>query len=308
MAKVNPFIVQKLRLRKNWTQDRLAEMAKVNKQTISRIERGEQDNTRENTIKQLARALGVEPAELTLETPPPESNQGEPMKRRPQSSFRVSNEAGNFLYLISERYFIRPWQVMELAPLLFCWAAEMSLRERRERLSKLEETCGTARALENEMPHLPPPNFTYSEEKIAAESRSINSHDIFGMCFGDDDFSDYNGYSSGDDDTNNPFAIFLAKLVQEIEDVASFEGFSPIDYPIFQVCRDEALEMVGGDETLAERILSGTVDLNEMPKELHGILGKTEDRAAWVQAQADAFIKRRIEAAERRKKSKETTT
>lgn len=306
MAKVNPFILQTLRRRKNWSQDRLAEMAKVNKQTISRIERGEPENTRENTINQLAHALGVEPGELTREALTREGNQSEPMKRKRQSSFGVSDAANNFLYLISERYFIRPWQVMELAPLLFCWAAEMSLRERRERLNKLEEACSTARTLEEEMPHLPSPNFSYSEEKIAAESRSIDAHDIFGMCFSDDDFSDGPSHSLGDD-VDNPFAIFLAKMAEDIGDVARFEGFSPIDYPGFDVCRNEALEMVGGDETLAGRILSGVVDLYEMPKDLHGVVGNAEVRAAWVQAQADAFINARIAAAERRKKSPETT-
>jgi transcriptional regulator with XRE-family HTH domain len=103
MTKINPFILQTLRRRKHWSQDRLAEMATVNKQTISRIERGEQDNTREHTIRQLARALGVEPVELTRETLPLEGSHSEPMRRRPQSSFGVSNAANNFLYLISER-------------------------------------------------------------------------------------------------------------------------------------------------------------------------------------------------------------
>jgi transcriptional regulator with XRE-family HTH domain len=303
MTKVNPFILQKLRRGKDWSQDRLADMSTVNKQTISRIERGEQDSTRENTIKQLARALGVEPVELTQETLTPESNQSEPMKRRPQSSFGVSDAANNFLYLISERYFIKPWQVMELAPLLFCWAAEMSLRERRERLNKLQEACKIARTLEKEMPHLPPPNFIYSEEKITAESSSVNSHDIFGMCFSDDQFSDGHLYCSGDD-TENPFATFLAKLVDEIGDVASFEGFSPIDYPVFQVCRDEAMEMVGGDKTLADRILSGVINLYEMPKDLQGTFGNIEHRAAWVRTQAEAFIKGQIESAEGRNKSR----
>ncbi len=299
MTKVNPFVLQTLRRRKSWSQDRLAEMAKVNKQTISRIERGEQDNTRENTIKELARALGVEPAELTRELAP-ETDQSQPVRRRPQSSFGVSDAANNFLYLISERYFIKPWQVMELAPLLFCWAAEMSLRERRERLNKLEEACKTAQTLESEMRHLPQPNFIYSEEKIAAESSSINSHDIFGMCFSEDDFSEGHFYPPNDD-TDNPFALFLAKLIEDISDVACFEGFSPIDYPIFQVCREEALEMVEGDEILADRIFAGVVDLYDMPKELQGIFGKTEERAAWVRAQAEAFIKAQIEATERRK-------
>src|SRR5437667_2782492 len=99
MTKVNPFILQKLRNQKNWSQDRLAEMATVNKQTISRIERGKQDNTRENTIKELARALGVEPDELTQAALTPESSQSEPIRRRTQSGFGVSKSANNFLYL-----------------------------------------------------------------------------------------------------------------------------------------------------------------------------------------------------------------
>jgi hypothetical protein len=43
----------------------------------------------------------------------------------------------------------------------------------RERLKKLEEVLKSARALEHELPHLPAPNFTYSEENIVAEDESI---------------------------------------------------------------------------------------------------------------------------------------
>ncbi|MBR0951681.1 helix-turn-helix domain-containing protein [Bradyrhizobium canariense] len=303
MAKLNPMILKTLRLWKGWSQERLAEMAKVNKQTISRIERrSEPCQTRENTIKRLALALSVEPAELMRDALAPEGQPSELTKRRRQSGFGVSRTANNFLYLISERYFVRPWQVMELAPLLFCWAAEMSLRERRRRLNKLEEACETARAIEKEMQHLPPPNLMYSEEKIAAEARSIEAHDIFGMCFGDDDFSDGLVHSFGDD-VDNPFAVFLSKLTEEMGEMTSFESFSPIDYPIFQVCRNEARDMVNGDETLAKRILTGVVDLYDMPKDLQGVTGNADKRAVWVREQADAFFNAHNEAAKRRKKS-----
>jgi transcriptional regulator with XRE-family HTH domain len=300
MARINPFILQKLRRDKGWSQDRLADMAKVNKQTISRIERGEQDHTRELTIKRLAGALGAESADLTRETLALETGETRPVRKTRQSGFGVSNAANNFLFLISERYSIKPWQVMELAPLLFCWAAEASLRERRERLSKLEEAFGTARTLEEGMRHLPPPNFIYSEEKIAVESNSIDCHDIFGGFFSEEDFSEGHTPHVPDDDTDNPFAMFLAKLADDIGDVASFEGFSPIDYPIFQVCREDALNMVEGDATLADRILTGVVDLYEMPKDLVGGFGKPKDRAAWVRAQADAYIEKVREGAKRR--------
>jgi transcriptional regulator with XRE-family HTH domain len=286
MAHVNPFILKVQRNRKRLTQERLADIAGVDKQTIWRIEKGKLDNTRPGTIKKLARALDIEPAELTREAPTVGmARESEPVQKRSQSSFGVSTTADNFLYLISERYFVKPWQVMELAPLLFCWAAEMSLRARREHLKKLKGACESARSLEEEMRHLPGSNFTYSEEKITAESDSIDRHDLFGT-FADDAFADGPFYSPSDD-TDNPFAMFLTKLVRDIGDVASFEGFSSIDYPIYQVCHEEALNLLGRDEKLAESILNGVTVLGEMPKELQGTSGKTKERAEWVRAQVE---------------------
>jgi hypothetical protein len=43
-----------------------------------------------------------------------------------------------------------------------------------------------------------------------------------------------------------------------------------------------------------------------MPKDLHGF-GNTAGRAAWVRAQAEAFILAHIDAADRREKSGEAT-
>jgi hypothetical protein len=196
----------------------------------------------------------------------------------------LSRQAENALQLVSERYFVKTWQILELAPLLFCWAAEMSLRQRRERLGELERACERARSLESEMWHLPVPNFTYSEEKIAAEADSIASNDIFGMCIDDVVFMPPEDPSHG-----NPFAVFLGKVVDDLGDVATFEEFSPIDYPIYHVCPQEASRFVGGDEALAREILSGRVILSEMPKELRGLFTKDDDRAAWVRAKAEEY-------------------
>jgi len=301
MTKIVPEVLRKLREAKALSQAELAERAKFDTQTISRLERGTQKTTRPGTTGKLARVLNVEPAVLTGDSPMPDIA---PTPQMSSSNIRLSIETENALYLVATRYMVHRWQIMELAPLLFCWAAEMSLRERRERLRKLEEACETARALEKEMPHLPAPNFTYSEEKIAAESSSIGSHDIFGTCIDQDQFLD-GPYYPQSDDTDNPFARFLEKLIDGVGDVARFEGFSPIDFPVYEVCRQEALQMVGGDETLAERILTGIAALSEMPKEFQGIFGKTEGRAVWVRAQADEFIKRQTEAAKRRDKTTE---
>jgi hypothetical protein len=182
---------------------------------------------------------------------------------------------------------------MELAPLLFCWVAEMSLRARRERLTKLEQAYQAAATLEEEAPHLPKSDLGMTERCIAAESDSISSHDIFGMCFDDEAFGDQPFFPNLDD-TENPFAVFLAKLVEDIADVASFEGFSPTDYPIYKVCPAEARTLVGGDENLAEHILNGVARLREMPKDLRyeNFTSKNEDRAAWVRTQEEKFLAR----------------
>jgi transcriptional regulator with XRE-family HTH domain len=306
MSKIDKDRLRRLREVRGLSQAALAQKSKVHKQTISRIESGAQGKTRRSlTADRLARGLNVEPGVLTGELPVPDFGVPPPKSR---SKISLSVQTDNFLYLVSERYFVKPWQVLELAPLLFCWAAEMSLRARRERLRELKNACEAARALEKEMRHLPDPNFTSSEEKIAAESSSIGAHDIFGTTFGDDAFADGPFYPPSDD-TDNPFAMFLAKLADDIGYMATFEGFSPIDYPIYQVCRDEALNLAGGDEELAEKIVAGNaVVLNEMPKELQDTFLKTEERTAWVRAKVDEYINTHIRAAALGKNTKEAST
>jgi transcriptional regulator with XRE-family HTH domain len=285
MAKIEKQNLRKLRETKGLSQEQLAEMAGVNKQTISRLERGEQEKTRPRTIARLTRALGVDHAVLTGDAPIPDLA---PPPAMSPTSIEMSTRTDNALWLVAQRYFVRRWQIVELAPLLFCWAAEMSLRQRRQRLSDLERACETTRSLEREMKHLPAPNLVYSEEKIAAESGSINSHDIFGMGFDDDVFSDGMPQTSGDD-VDNPFARFLTSVLDDLGDVVTFGGFSPIDYPDYRVCPEEALRFASGDEQLAESILDGSVVLSAMPKEFRdlGLYNKKEERIAWMRAHVE---------------------
>jgi transcriptional regulator with XRE-family HTH domain len=64
MAKIDPTVLRDLRRKKQWSQEELAEKSKINKQTISRLERGKQYSTRSYTIRQLASVLDVEWAVL----------------------------------------------------------------------------------------------------------------------------------------------------------------------------------------------------------------------------------------------------
>ncbi len=291
MPKVVPNVLKRLRITKGWSQEQLAEktksegLPKLDKQTISRLERGDRASTRGRTVSQLARALGVDPAVLTGEASAPEKpHERSLLDPRSQLNVRVGTGPRNALNLVSRRYRVEPSHIVELAPFLFSCAAEESLRQRRERIAEVDRACEAARNAESDIRHLPPPNFTYSEEKIAAEYESIDSKDLFG-AFKRTPFSDPPDF---DADTENPFALFLRKLAAPLGDVATFEGWSGGWTPKYRVCPDEAAALVGGDRERADEILGGLVALNEMPKEIRQA-GNSKERAEWVRERAEEY-------------------
>jgi transcriptional regulator with XRE-family HTH domain len=159
MKRIDPNILKRLREAKNWTQDALAEKTKIHKQTISRLERGDRSKTRCQTINQLARALMVEPEVLTGEKPAPEmQREASSLDVRSQLNVRVGTGPRNALRLVADRYRVEPSQIVELAPFLFVWAAEESLRQRREKIAEVERRCDAALEAESGIRHLPTPN------------------------------------------------------------------------------------------------------------------------------------------------------
>jgi transcriptional regulator with XRE-family HTH domain len=290
VPKIDPSVLRQLRTSKGWSQDQLAENTKlgrnpkIDKRTISRLEQGKQTNTRGRTIQQLARVFGVELAVLTGEAPIPDAKrQDQPAS---ESSIQISAHARNALHLIHERYRVREWQIVEMAPFLFCWAAEASLRQRLNRIEQLERTCRTARDQERQVEYLRMSDFSDLEEKIEAEKDSIRDKDLFGYQIDEAGFANFKH-----EWTENPFARFLSDLVEGFDDVVTFDGFSSIDYPEYSVCPEEAEQLVGGDKVLAGRILSGIIALNEMPAEIRESFNSA-DRADWVRAKAAEFISR----------------
>src|SRR5262245_19218786 len=99
MERVDPNILRQLREAKGWTQEELAERTKldqkpkIDKQTISRLERGTRSKTRLRTIEQLAHALKVKPGVLTGEVTAPEMKP-EPTSLDLKSQFNVRISAG----------------------------------------------------------------------------------------------------------------------------------------------------------------------------------------------------------------------
>jgi hypothetical protein len=131
-------------------------------------------------------------------------------------------------------------------------------------------------------------DFDDLEDKVRAERESIESQDLFGYQLDDVGHTRYRHEWS-----ENPFARFLNSLADDFEEVIEFEGFSTIDYPEYTVCPGEAERLVGGDQSLAKRILDGTVALNEMPEEIRDSYDSA-DRVQWVTGKVAEF-KERIE-------------
>ena len=133
MNTVNPENVVALRTMRRWSLDRLAEEAKVNRQTIHRIESGK-TNPRSHTLDSLANALGTTvevlcgPTVASNIAPSPEAS------AKSQMNVRITDFARNALTVISSRYGLKPAHILESAPLLFHCCAELSLKLRQQRL------------------------------------------------------------------------------------------------------------------------------------------------------------------------------
>lgn len=275
MQKIDPSRLKELRNRKAWSQEELSRqtqspgLPKIDKQTISRIESGKQKTHRSLTVQSLARALGVEPAVLTGDAPLPVKREDPHMSHL---NFRVSTSARNAIYLVSERYNVTYSEIVELAPFLFCWAAEACLRRRRERLAAAERACQEFGEAAEQMWHLPRTDLDGVKDTFEEERQSIESRDLFA--------SDLEHRR-----VDNVFSDFLSELADEIGGGAVFNHYMWRDYPEYRICQEEASHLVGEDEGLAEKIVQGDIPLHEMPKELsHWGFTKSKERAEWARA------------------------
>jgi hypothetical protein len=126
-------------------------------------------------------------------------------------------------------------------------------------------------------------SFAPSEQKFAAEKQSIDDGDLFGISVEDG--------GTASDETENPFALFLADLANGTGGTAEFDGYAWEDWPNYRVCIEEANKLAGGDSELAEDIHKGRVLLNEMPKEIRParLYWGTKEQADWVRAKRDEF-------------------
>jgi transcriptional regulator with XRE-family HTH domain len=292
---VDPTRLKQLRhVRGELSQDELAKKAGVNKQTVYRLEK-ERRSIRQGTLVRLSRALDVEPDVLTGEKPLPNTDQslGEPVDESTyQLKAPLDASTRNAFSLAAMRYKIPVSRIVELAPFLFVLAAEGSLNRRLERVGELEKALDSISDLNSKFPHLPA-HITFArgdaEDAIQAEKASIAACDIFAEKIPNDIYWDGETYDS---DTENPFATYLKALAASTNGVANIDALDSRSFTSYQVCRDRAVKLAGGDESLADEIMNGWVVIHKMPRELLGEEA-TPARVEWIRSTIAPILKAR---------------
>jgi DNA-binding XRE family transcriptional regulator len=221
-TKIKGGIVKELRDERGWTQDDLAKKAGLNKQSIFRIEKGEYQGTRRETIAQLSKAFGVDAVVLTGRPPTqpapqaddadplaPEAGETDPFGNASQLNLRIDNAARNALALTARRYGVQLSEIVEIAPFLFFLMAERSLQRRRERLGEISNAIAEAELLRDRHRYLPI-DIPGNDDQICCEENSIQKNDIFGRLYeGASNVRSFRYVRDYDNNTDNPFAGFL---------------------------------------------------------------------------------------------------
>jgi transcriptional regulator with XRE-family HTH domain len=281
MTRINPETLKSAREGKGWSLDDLAKRSRVDRQSIHRIETGGKKRNRADVIKNLAKCLHLTEEELcAVEYAIPAGKEGGRAEPEiSQLNLRLSDQCRNALVLTSHRYSLSQASIVEIAPLLFCWAAETSLKRRRERLDDIAKN--DEERAELSAPHLHGRAFDNyrADDTLEAEQKSIDTKDIFATSIDGDDLESYLS-ENYDEEAENPFAQFLSRLAEEIGSGATFEGWHPDWPPQYEICQAEALAIFGGDDKAAGLITRGSVSLHQMPDEIRKAKGT--ERAKWA--------------------------
>ena len=278
MKTINPHNLKAHRNRRGLTLDQLAEISKVNRATINKIERGVLTKSRSVTIVRLAGALEVKEEELTG----PEID--DPFEARlfgPKSQYnlRMPNHVRNALHLVADRYHVKPNAILQLAPFLFLCAAEASLAERR---LKLEQANMKLRELlDLDVPtHIGDviSHYWRGDEALDAEQNSIARNDICALTIPEEHFpADY------DCDSENPLTQHFIAMGKQ-SGLANFESWTPLYIrPEYELLEGDIERMTGGDWQATSAIMSGDAALHTMPAAVR-IEGQAAI-AAWARAE-----------------------
>lgn len=301
MARINPRIAKRERLKLKLSLEELARKSGVNKSTLHRIESGAMSRNVEHVVERLAKQFKMDAEALIAPVAEEEDSEAETLfSYRSQLNLRVSHQVRNALHLVAWRYRLKPLDIIELAPLLFHIVASETLNERTAKLATLREARTRIADMASAFPHLHERmlNDWNGEEIELREELSIAARDLRGERVDEgDDYIDTRPLDY-DDGAHNPFVTQLRQRLAAIQlanaEPELFDYWSDGCGPRYEICREEALRYMGGDAEAAEHIVMGQIGLHEVPRELRDA-GHTGDRVTWVKERGAELAARNAE-------------
>ncbi|API57987.1 hypothetical protein BSL82_00610 [Tardibacter chloracetimidivorans] len=294
MPRINPLLLRHFRGKQNFSQADLSKQSRIDKGTIFRIETGQTQRNGVRVIEALAKALKVEPAQLTAANGDGIEPPSDELFPKTQLNMRVSAEVRNALALVSLRYGVKPVEVIEFAPLLFHLVASESLKERATRLESLQAARAGVEAFSGRFKHITERLVSDwdAENLETMEARSISTRDLRGNRLDDGDAITDSRPLDYEDDEANPFVVHLKERLEAARADAGdrLEGWYSYAGVRYEICREQALEWFGGDSDAADDFIGGRFSISDMPREIRA--GDPADRVAWVET-------KRVENAER---------
>jgi len=273
---LNSETLRRLRRRSGFSQQDLADRAKVSKRTIARLEAGEaQAENRSRTIRNIAHALRVDAD--TLSAPPSDEDINDVGAEMQRVMTFITPQAMFDYQMVEDRYDVSIDALVSAAPWMFAVLAEISLHDRRERLGVARSHLAQLRdVMAFHLGQAPEP-FTEVQARLDAEEASLAADDVFGRMLPE--------IGEWPEVEDHPFAAFLAsqatKLGSPVIDPAELETQLCEPLPLWSVHRAWLNDLSGGDPVAAYALRMGWVRVSDIPRELRGD-SRGAERAAFL--------------------------
>lgn len=297
---IHPQTLHELRRARKLSQQDLAELARVSKRTVARIEAQRQSGvpvpSNQRTAPALARALKVD-VEVLASEPGADRDTALQSAGYQRVAAVLSPETALAYRMVEHKYGVpREW-IFEMAPLFFGLLAEGSLDWRRQMLDELSAAAEQFETLERRAGHLA---FAYPlvtvETGLAEEQHSLEAKDLFGDRVGVEPMS-----VGFDRSRYNPFADYLRQLAAAIGDRDAIEIEAGRELwnmggraPGYRIAGAD-LDAITGKDMWAERaLLSGLVNIADIPAHLRGDDARVE-RISWLAGHVPEEDRRRYD-------------
>lgn len=285
-----------LLLRKHgMTQAALARRARLGTKTIGRVRRGAE--LRISNAEKIAAVFNISIEELQF--PPSEELREQAGKKSGLSRLvaDLSSEVRNAITLTSLRYKLPEQDILEAAPYFFTILAELSLKQRREKLDAWRDAALAA-------VEAGPQGHFWSSGLGSVASIADDIWQIYYEALESIEKRDLSGGFTGlhpqrptHENPGNPFYSMLEDLAGKCGHDLSFEGFEGGGFvPLFSEAHHETVDeffdpegehaYLEPDEDACLLIFRGDIPLADMPKELLES-GSGPDRRAWVSSHPD---------------------